>query len=292
MVRLRWSKAPSLTFTASAAAQSFLFDGNGAYQPGNNFSDTSNPEWWNKYAAVYNNYRVFACNIMVQAEITGGSTGTTAAFSVYLFPHNNVSAVTSGTTALNNPQMRKWDLAAANLGASTAAIPNQNWPTVKGQMQLNKLQGMTMTEFQGDNGNTNVVTSLPTRTAWWQFLAVPKFTVTANVQVWVVIDYLVEFFERLPGDDSTRLLREIALHKREQKLAKREPRVNHFSEDELVEAKACLGLGGTPEQSPSLSWEDVPSFSLSAGGGPVDRGDRKSGIAGGSFAMMKKSSKK
>jgi hypothetical protein len=206
-----------------------------------------------------------------------------------MFPHVQSTAVTSGTTALNNPEMKNWQ---AN--APSGIVPYTAYPTLQGHMRLSKLQGMTPTEYQGDNGNTASVTALPTRTCWWEVLVVPKGTITATLQVWLVVDYLVEFYERLPGDDSTRLLREIALTKREQKLVSRPPPKQDVVTDvEFEEAKAYLnlGLGGTPEQSPSLSWEDVPSFSLGAGGGHVDRGDRK-GIAGGSFATKSSSVKK
>lgn len=214
LVKLRWTGHHTYTFSASGALQSTLIDMNGVYQPGNNYSDTSNPQWWNRYAAVFANYRVLHSEVIVTANVTSAGTTTPPFYDVYLVPHTNATALTSTNEMMNTPLMKKWAF-ANTLGVSSTGLGSQS-PAVRSAVSLPKLRGQTHAEYLGDSNNPATVTAAPAATCWWQIGLQPAGTATSTVNQFVVLDSIVEFFNKIPGDDSSYLTRLVALQRKTQ----------------------------------------------------------------------------
>lgn len=143
------------------------------------------PLWTNQYQALYNKYRVFRCKyeIKMMALSTGGTPARYVALS---------SA--QPTTALPVSVGAAWE----QNRTANKVLPSgpDKVTTVRGNISMPKLQGQTVVEFKGDDGNDALLTANPSNPA---ILRTIIESVNGNETQYtydIKLTYFVEFFDR------------------------------------------------------------------------------------------------
>jgi hypothetical protein len=186
---LRYVEQQTLTSTSGVTAF-YRYTGNDAYDP--NYTGGGNqPANYDDFAAHYNRYRVLGSTITVVLLPVSGTVGT-ATMEVVLYPSNSIDSITTNG-AIAQPY------ALFTMTATTQ-------PVTLVQKQMTKtIVGHDPRVADRLQANYNAD---PAEIWLWNLcFQTVDATTTASCYAKVVIDYDIEWFDRLSGDIDARLLR-------------------------------------------------------------------------------------
>jgi hypothetical protein len=203
-VKLRYAELVSLAST-SGVFNYYEFNGNSAYDP-NRTGTGGQPAGYDDFAANYNRYRVLGSQIVVNSHAITQSA--TSAMIIGLYPYNTTAAATTIADSVAQPYSLAW---------RTTTTPS----TVVHSMTTAKMVGQDPRTADRLQAQYN---ASPNDTWIWRifYQSEDGSTTSANV-ILVVIDYDVEFFDRITGNLDQKLARMLELKEHsEKRLARKE----------------------------------------------------------------------
>lgn len=219
---LRYVEQQTLTSTSGVTAF-YRYVGNDAYDP--NYTGGGNqPANYDDFAAHYTRYRVIASRITVVLLPVSGTVGTNT-MEVVLYPSNSVDSSFTTNSAMAQPYSL---FTMTSTTGPVTLIHNMTTKTALGQdpRTADRLQAKYNTD--------------PADVWLWNlcFQTVDAST-TASAYAKVVIDYDMEWFDRISGDIDARMAR-LAELKKGFKSARREPE-SPSCEKDLPEVRQTAG---------------------------------------------------
>lgn len=186
-VTLRYVTNVTMT-PAGVAASSYVFRGNGCFDP-DVTSTGLQPANWDDWSAQYARYRVHGSKLTW--NISNNATGTLDMSSYVVGPRHQSTALTT-RSAQENFQSQPYT-------RFDRSIIYRNG-VVKGSMTMTsrKFFGLTQVEFDGNDDATALVSADPTHQWFWQMcLTSDDQSSTIPHYVNFTIDYDVEFWDRV-----------------------------------------------------------------------------------------------
>lgn len=143
------------------------------------------PYGFDQLTPIYNRYRVIACTYSVNAY-----NGTTP-IRFGCLPSNEIPPIGNMDELCENPRSR-WAI----------QLPNGSTEQVKGAVSIPSLFGRTKSQYMADDRYQATNSSSPQELALLNIYAQSLSNVPTDVQVTVTLNYLVEWFDPAPIDQS------------------------------------------------------------------------------------------
>jgi len=239
---LRWSQKRTLTATTGTPVIQ-QYAGNSVFDPDQG-SGSTQPANFDDMALHYNRYRVYGSAIYIYSQTT------TFSLEMVLYPNNTVPSA-SVENALAQPY-------------SVASVSTSNGTTLRSSASTLKIIGRNPATTDA----LSALVSADPADIWFWTLAYNGLdaATTAVAQATVVIDYDVEFFDRVDGNLDVRLQ-----HLRDVKAAYAQAAVKRFAR-EMADKKKVLQADEKAQQSSSGLAEseyaliDIEDLPRTAGG--------------------------
>jgi hypothetical protein len=187
-VRLKYALQTALTSIVTTGSFDYVMRGNSVFDP--DFSGTGGqPTNFDDWAAVYNNYKVWSSTLTVKPMVTNSGTEPTL---WAVGPRHISTALTVNTQMdfITQPYVVANEFNIYRSGAKDSHFSMH--------MSTTKFLGLTSGEFEGRDDLAAAVGANPALPWYWHISATNIDTgVTSEVAALIMIEYDVEFFNRV-----------------------------------------------------------------------------------------------
>ena len=178
-IRTRLIYSDAVRLTAAAGTQNYLFRLNSLFDP--DLTGTGHqPQFFDQYATLYNNYRVWNCRWIINAR--SATTGTPV--NIMVSPENGSTTWGADMFLGEHPQAQQRLLESANTGVTF----------MSGSVSLPALNGVTAAEYKDDKYMAAVTTN-PSDLNILHIHTYSPIDLAHEVDVTIKLIYDVEFFD-------------------------------------------------------------------------------------------------
>lgn len=240
-VTLRYAESFSIS-TATVAASSYVFSGNGIFDP-NVTSTGSQPANFDDFSAIYLRYRVFGSKIVVKHanEIDAADDGV----RLIVAPRHTATDIITVPTALDALSQPYAKFVVVKY--YTTGTPDG---TIRSNMTTSKIMGLSDLEFKGRDDLTALVSAQPSHQWYWHINQSNVNTANTCVTFFTVtIDYDVEFWDRVDTtlDLDSKIAHLTSLRDAKSKRTQENKIATRYASIDRLEAKFATRNDGIPK---------------------------------------------
>lgn len=181
ITKLKYSAAATLSL---ANSYSYTFNLNSCFDP-DRTGGGHQPYGYDQLTPIYNRYRVIACSY----SVTAYNGSTPIRFGV--LPSNEIPPISNMDEVCENPR-GKWSI----------QVPGGDTQKVNGRVYIPSLVGRNKAQYMADDRFQATTSNSPQELALLNVYAQSMSNVGVDVNCTITLNYLVEFFDAHPLDQS------------------------------------------------------------------------------------------